>query len=660
MDRFDNIEACAMRDTTQYLIHGSKYSRLASRKLFNTIGGNLQNKDDSLKRIYFADDGKLLNQRDQAGAEALIVAYLCRDGNYRALFNNGIKVHVFVALHVFAYVWNEEMSKEGLDIQCNIDELLVTDIPSLKNNPWWKSIDSVIKDSDKWEPERRYYYIAKQICHCVDRETEILTKDGWINIDTYYNYYNNNHNKKEIATWSKDKTIKFEIPSHFNCDYISDEMIYFNEPQLNQLTTINHKMIHSDHGKWYETTSEELSKRKESRVPNSGNYVGGEINLPKHDIELLVAIQADGHICASTSVRFRFQNTCKVNTMKRLLKEGNYEYTFRLSDAYEFYVKGIGNLIDLFSGTKVWDSWLLKFSKENLEYLISKVHAWDGYWVDEYCHKREEYNTMIKQNAEWIKTICHLVGKQGTITKAKDGCYSVGINQRTKSRIYNTERVLYNGPVYCPTVSSGYFLIRRRGKISVTGNSGNYGATHYMLALNTLEKSRGRIVLSVKKSKEFLEMYHRLFPEIQDDFQAFVRFTVEETGILYNLFGEPINITGVRHGDQAKSYWKEWYSAIPQNTVAMITRRAVIKMQSFIDDTKVDWDILPGDTHDSFLVQSPENEWEQCQKVMKEFIEPKLTNFKGEEFQMKSEGATGKCWAKYSKDNIDGLKGVEI
>lgn len=344
-----------MRDTTQYLIHGSKYSRLASRKLFNTIGGNLQNKDDSLKRIYFADDGKLLNQRDQGGAEALIVAYLCRDGNYRALFNNGIKVHVFVALHVFADVWNEEMSKEGLDIQCNIDELLVTDIPSLKNNPWWKSIDSIIKDSDKWEPERRYYYIAKQICH-----------------------------------------------------------------------------------------------------------------------------------------------------------------------------------------------------------------------------------------------------------------------------------------------------------------SGNYGATHYMLALNTLEKSRGRIVLSVKKSKEFLEMYHRLFPEIQDDFQAFVRFTVEETGTLYNLFGEPINITGVRHGDQAKSYWKEWYSAIPQNTVAMITRRAVIKMQSFIDDTKVDWDILPGDTHDSFLVQSPENESEQCQKVMKEFIEPRLTNFKGEEFQMKSEGATGKCWAKYSKNNIDGLRGVEI
>lgn len=345
-----------MRDTTQYLIHGSKYSRLASRMLFNTIGGNLQNKDDSLKRIYCADEGKLLNQRDQSGAEALIVAYLCRDGNYRALFKNGIKIHVFVALHVFADVWAIEMEKEGLDIQCNIDELLVTDIPLLKDNPWWKPLDNLIQDSDEWDPERRYYYIAKQIAH-----------------------------------------------------------------------------------------------------------------------------------------------------------------------------------------------------------------------------------------------------------------------------------------------------------------SGNYGATHFMLALNTLEKSRGRIVLSTKDSKKFLEMYHTLFPEIQDDFQAFVRYTVEETGVLYNLLGEPIHITGVRHGDQAKSYWKEWYSAIPQSSVAMITRRAVIRMQEFIDSTGVDWDILPGDTHDSFLVQSPENEYEQCQKVMKEFIEPKLTNFKGEEFQMKSAGASGYNWSKYHKvDNIHGLKKVEI
>lgn len=339
------------RNSCQFLHHGSKYFRTSSRKLFG-FGTNLQNQNDALKKIYFADKGKVLSQRDQSGAEALIVAYLCRNGNYKSLFLNKIKPHVFVALHLFPEVWRDEISKEGLDIKCDIDELLLTTIPELNKNPWWKNIDFIIKDSDKWESDKRYYYMAKQVCH-----------------------------------------------------------------------------------------------------------------------------------------------------------------------------------------------------------------------------------------------------------------------------------------------------------------ASNYGQSHFMLSLNTLEKSGGKIVIQAKEAKRFIDIYHSLFPEIQEDFQSYVKFQGTECGVLYNLLGQPIQITSERTHDRAN--YKEWYSAIPQSTVTTITKMAIIKMQSFIDDTKVDWDIL-NECHDSFLVQSPENEWEQCQKVMKEFIEPKLTNFKGEEFQMKSEGATGKCWAKYSKDNIDGLKGVEI
>lgn len=152
------------RNTTLYNIAGTNTFRLASSKFFEK-GTNLQNLEKSVRRIYIPDDGKIFIQVDQSGAEALIVAYLCRKGNFRELFLNGIKVHVFVGLHVFKSIWQEKINEGTLDIKCNIEEACSLEISKIKTFPFWKQIDSLIKDSDNWAARERYYYIAKQICH---------------------------------------------------------------------------------------------------------------------------------------------------------------------------------------------------------------------------------------------------------------------------------------------------------------------------------------------------------------------------------------------------------------------------------------------------------------------------------------------------------------
>lgn len=128
----------------------------------------MQNEEKSLREIYEADPGKIFVQVDQSGAEALIVAYLCRAGRFRQLFENGIKPHVYVALRLFKDVWVKKMKEARLitgDSDFNIAELIATPIPELRNNPYWKSVDSIIKDSDNWPLSERYYYLAKQTCH---------------------------------------------------------------------------------------------------------------------------------------------------------------------------------------------------------------------------------------------------------------------------------------------------------------------------------------------------------------------------------------------------------------------------------------------------------------------------------------------------------------
>lgn len=105
---------------------------------------------------------KILVQADQAGAEALIVAYLCRKGKFRDLFTCGIKPHVFVALHVFAEVWAKMPDKVD---NTTLIRALVAEPKDLTSVEGWAKLDALIKDSDNWEPSRRYYFIAKMICH---------------------------------------------------------------------------------------------------------------------------------------------------------------------------------------------------------------------------------------------------------------------------------------------------------------------------------------------------------------------------------------------------------------------------------------------------------------------------------------------------------------
>lgn len=147
-----------MRSTTAWQLAGTKTYRLGSRQLFSMgdddetgWGGNLQNPSANLSKIYIPDEGKIFVQVDQAGAEALVMAYLVRDANFRALFKAGIKSHVYVALHLFIEHW----AKEFPDAR-DLVNFAIQDIPK---HSLWKAISKAIKEHDK------YYAIGKMVCH---------------------------------------------------------------------------------------------------------------------------------------------------------------------------------------------------------------------------------------------------------------------------------------------------------------------------------------------------------------------------------------------------------------------------------------------------------------------------------------------------------------
>ena len=658
--------------------HTPKTFRRASQKILQFWGSNMQNWEKSLRQIYRPDGFssaleekckywletgdatvfteeelvfvRVFCQSDQSGAEALIVAYECDPLDYRQLFINSIKPHVYVALKLFKDIWTRKLKESGgLVEDFNIEELCDAAIPELKKNPFWKDIDSLIKSSDNWSAQERYYYLAKQTCHCLDDKTEVLTDDGWVGIATL-------HPNQRAAIWDGNNII-MERPSRVSFLYYG-ELLHFQGEEVDQLVTPNHKMVYWQNNKINIAEAQCVFNNNRLNIPTGGHYIGGSVNLPDWEVKLLVAIQADGHLESENRVVFNFVKERKIDRLHTILKEGGLESSFNTLRG----VTTAGNVVSqigvmcpktiaLFRGANQWGSWLLTLSKRNLETLVNELSFWDGTYTESYQHKREEYCSSIKENIDWIKTICHLVNKQGTVGESQAGCVKLGINNRKRSIVKWKSRKQHIGFVHCLQVSTGMFLIRRNGKISITHNSANYGIESQTFRMNILEKSEGVIYLENKVAAEFLMTYRSLFPEIPERCRRIEQQALK-TRTLFNLFGHPFHVTDFRIDDKLK----ELYAWSAQSTVGEITRTAITQMQEYIESEGKPWDQL-ADTHDSYMLQFPLLHAVEGGKKMKELMNIELTSPNdGVKFKMKSEQNWGFTWNSAKKTNPLGLQ----
>ena len=84
-----------------YKVAGTVSGRLASAKLLDTFAANAQNQPDHIRRLFTARPGRCLVQNDYEGAEAVAVALLCEEGNFRELVRQGVKHHNYMCPKLF-------------------------------------------------------------------------------------------------------------------------------------------------------------------------------------------------------------------------------------------------------------------------------------------------------------------------------------------------------------------------------------------------------------------------------------------------------------------------------------------------------------------------------------------------------------------------------
>lgn len=345
-----------------------------------------------------------------------------------------------------------------------------------KRREWFSlfsSINPIGTHTLRWSSERP---------NCVDSETEFLTRDGWVKADEL----NAEH---EVAQFfKKTGNIRFIKPTKLHKHWFSGDLLKITtEEQIEMVLTPNHRCLLQNRRSGYFKDVLAENFQPDKKHLNAGNYPGGCVSLNEWEICWLCAVQADGSYKTSSGVFFAFKKKRKIERIRRCLRKLNTAYSERFDTKRKvtsFYVSNserITRWAKNLMPEKVFGKWILDLDRPSLDKMCSEIFLWDGD-----ATRNDTYSSSDKRNSDWVQILMSLSGNRANIASRMPGsAWSKRIHHYVNISLgrpysltsnFDKEEVPYEGYVYCVTVPSSYVVIRRNGKVSITGNSQNIGS----------------------------------------------------------------------------------------------------------------------------------------------------------------------------------------
>lgn len=488
-------------------------------------------------------------------------------------------------LQIVCWEAEDEMLKTALRMGADIHLLNAFVLQGREPPPLEELVEFHAKYQDHRQPLKLAREFAKVFCHgCVTRDHEVLTRNGWKFIDEVAD-------DEEIAVWEPEgQFINFEVPSGWNRDIAKagENLVLLLGQAYSQLVTADHRMPYvTDDTAVKVTTADDLITRRSARLPKSGKFCGEQ---HASDAALIVAFIADGSMDEYGNVYFHFYKERKKERL-RLLLEG-YTY-FEYPD--KFYIPHREAKFTRFG--KAYNSWLLGLDGSTLDTILAEQEFWDG---SRGSTGAVNVSSVDRDSLEWLRTIAHLRNKasqyQGTHESGFGSTvHRISINNRpwaTLQCLEATERILLDRDVkvYCPKTTTGFFMVRREGKISVTGN------TNYVGSARTMAAHTGRTIHEVDRAQKIWFGAH---PGIKR-WHVRVETQIRRHKFVENAFGYRWYIF-----DRVDAILPEAVAWIPQSTVSNVINKIWIKLYNELPEVEVLLQV-----HDSLCGQMPSEKTE--------------------------------------------------
>ncbi len=358
---------------------------------------------------------------------------------------------------------------------------------------------------------------------CLDEETEILTCDGWKNKDEIQ------ENDQVLTLNVNTKRLEYNrILKRYEYDYDGD-MYHLDTDSIEQFITPNHRVLYFDRNrkkevktkmKWKDSIS--ISEVKDMgkywyAIPYSGNWERErrkkfDFNGTSLDMDSFLAIYglflSDGGVSSNgrainiyqskepelTQMRKIIENFCKTNGYKFTENE------YKSGQGRKYTVLTISNksLAQTFSRllkkepakqqSRFIHRDLLMLNIEQLQILWNSLMLGDGSkgkYKGKECYR--SYGSVSKQLVDDVQELSIKLGigaklsKEIRNPKAFGRVYKNHVSYRVLHS-YERRNVIskqsnpihihpYKGKVWCVSTKNGTIMIRRNGKVSITGNS---------------------------------------------------------------------------------------------------------------------------------------------------------------------------------------------
>lgn len=327
---------------------------------------------------------------------------------------------------------------------------------------------------------------------CYDDQTEVLTDSGW-------KLWKDLTEVDELAAIDiKSKNIIFEKPINlYNYRYDGD-LYKLEGISVDLAVTPNHNMVVSYRKSgniWSDYRLESATDigTKPRRYLKAGTYAGNRdkclyylpMESSKEFFKLLGFFVGDGYASSTNQIQFRLKKERKIKFLYSLgytvQKLQNNKYAINASNLGKWFRSHCYDP----SGNKLIPTWIIHESIEIRNSLLIGLKNSDG----SIKRKTWQYCSTSKQVMDILQILLHLNNLSGNLYDSyvthKDGRRSwfgkiivsnrntprVELEQTGRSHTYNLGYYPYSGQVYCATVSTGAIIVRRGGKVIVSGNS---------------------------------------------------------------------------------------------------------------------------------------------------------------------------------------------
>jgi hypothetical protein len=322
----------------------------------------------------------------------------------------------------------------------------------------------------------------------ISKDSDILTENGWMNIEDAYN------SNFKIANFNiKTSNIKFDIPIKKTKSF-EDKCIIIDGKNTKQKVGLTNNIILNSNKIKAEELVDCIAQEKEFIL--RGKFYNPEFSILEDDIKLLTWIICDGTIIdfskqdissKKCTIQFKLSEERKIKRLSLLLDKNNIKYSLKeakmggVNKKQPYYIRIYSDearrLYQSLSKIKQIPNCWKDFSERQVNIFLEELRNTDGSEIPKTTGIR--WVTINKHNSDIVQEMClknNLYFKYKILTNAsgfKNGKiqYECSIYTEKVLKTYvNIFKQSYSDYMYCFQMPLGTIITRLDGRVSFTGD----------------------------------------------------------------------------------------------------------------------------------------------------------------------------------------------